>query len=615
MNFKFTVFLIPLLLSSIQAALLSAQSLESQAYEQLYNEASTCLNSSNDACAKLFEASTDYLRKLPNDSLAAERLRELGAMRMRGQRWDAQTKNLFDQSLIRSKLSGMACVQMRSQFALAQHARFLNISDSLLIHAERALQTSLACGDSTLQARAEVYLGSAYLNLSNYPEALTHFQLAESLYETLNDRSGLGGLYLDMAILYSEMHQKSVARNYTLQAAEIFKATGEDMKYGVALVDLSSDLIDVKLVDSALYYLRIAEPIVTETNLRSAGYMEQNYGTAYYLKGDYEKAIEHYHKGLVLCEKIGNQHLIILLHNMISECYLMMSNHSMAFRYASMSDSISASSPRNFLRTKAMYALARAAHKHERYDESYKAFMEYIILTDSLFSAEKQREIAALEQVYEAEKKKKEIEFQKQENVLLIQANKAAQNRNYALFACLLLIIVVAYAFISKQRLNIRGQQATLQVKQLQNENLNQEIAYKARELTTKALHIARKNELIQSLHNQLKSINKENFNKELNGVVNQLKITQNQDGHWDTLMEQFVELNPKFHERFNKTYPDLSKSDLRLAALLRIGFGSKDIASMLNISETGIKKARYRLRKKMNLSADESLEAEVMKY
>jgi DNA-binding CsgD family transcriptional regulator len=40
----------------------------------------------------------------------------------------------------------------------------------------------------------------------------------------------------------------------------------------------------------------------------------------------------------------------------------------------------------------------------------------------------------------------------------------------------------------------------------------------------------------------------------------------------------------------------------MRLIALLKMNLSSKEIADILGISADGIKKARYRLRKKMNL-------------
>jgi tetratricopeptide (TPR) repeat protein len=592
-----------------------AQSSEMKAYESARNEAMDCLELGSQDCTDLFEKCIAELDRLKNDSLKAAECLDLGTQRMRRGRLDELSKHFFDLSLNYSKRADNPCMLMESQFALAKHARFLNLTDSTLIQAERALHATMVCGDSTKQARAEVFVGSAYLNQSNYAEALKHFQIAEVLYEALDDQSGLGGLYLDLSLLYSEMHQKPKSMNYTLKAARIFEETGEEMKYGVALTDLASTYLDVKNPDSALYYLELAEPIVRETNLRAAGYIEQNFGSAYYLKGEYQESIDHYRKGIAIAEKTGNMHLYTLLHVWISESYLAMERFDDSFRYGLIADSLSSSLPKGFLKTKALYALAKAAHKAGYHANSYYAFLDYIALTDSLFGEEKQREIAALEQKYEADKNRRTIAFQKQENELLAAANTASTNRNYALLGCLVLTLVLAYAFFNKQRYKLRGQRAAVKIKELENEKLNQEVEFKSRELTSQALNLARKNELIQSLHDKLKSISENQGGQELDTVLNQLRFTQKQEGNWEAFIEQFTALNPEFYKQFQSAHPDLSKGDLRLAALLRMGLTSKDIASMLNISEPGMKKARYRLRKKMKLGSADSLETEILNY
>ena len=46
----------------------------------------------------------------------------------------------------------------------------------------------------------------------------------------------------------------------------------------------------------------------------------------------------------------------------------------------------------------------------------------------------------------------------------------------------------------------------------------------------------------------------------------------------------------------------------MRLAALMKMSLTTKEMATILNISPDSVNKARYRLRKKLNLSTDDSL-------
>ncbi|NJO89463.1 MAG: hypothetical protein HC831_11285 [Chloroflexia bacterium] len=54
--------------------------------------------------------------------------------------------------------------------------------------------------------------------------------------------------------------------------------------------------------------------------------------------------------------------------------------------------------------------------------------------------------------------------------------------------------------------------------------------------------------------------------------------------------------------------YPDLTPNELKLCALTKLNLNIKETASLLNISPNSVKVARYRLKKRMGLSQDQSL-------
>ncbi len=280
---------------------------------------------------------------------------------MRNGRWDELSLDLFELAHSRNLKSKEPCAIVISQFAITRYARFMGMVDSAEVLANRSLEAALVCGNPSEIARAEVFLGSAFMQRSAYTDALTHFQKAERIYSDVPDSSGLGGLYLDMSILYSEMHQKSESRKLTIAAAEIFKRTGEDRKYAIALIDLSADLLDIKLADSALTFLAMAEPLISGKHQRAEAFMEQNYGSAYYLLERYHDAIDHYQKGLKLIEPIGDLNLTIILHNFIAQCYRELGDGANAYKYVMISDSLSEFAPKNFRRTKTYLEMPESA--------------------------------------------------------------------------------------------------------------------------------------------------------------------------------------------------------------------------------------------------------------
>jgi len=69
-----------------------------------------------------------------------------------------------------------------------------------------------------------------------------------------------------------------------------------------------------------------------------------------------------------------------------------------------------------------------------------------------------------------------------------------------------------------------------------------------------------------------------------------------------------FEQVHQHFFTRLKEACPDLSSAELKLCALIRLNLNMKESATILGISPTSVKTARYRLRKKLNLSQEESI-------
>lgn len=60
------------------------------------------------------------------------------------------------------------------------------------------------------------------------------------------------------------------------------------------------------------------------------------------------------------------------------------------------------------------------------------------------------------------------------------------------------------------------------------------------------------------------------------------------------------------FQEKLKKRFPNLTAYDLRLCTYLKANLSTKEIAILLNITPDSVKKAKHRLRKKINLEPTE---------
>ena len=66
--------------------------------------------------------------------------------------------------------------------------------------------------------------------------------------------------------------------------------------------------------------------------------------------------------------------------------------------------------------------------------------------------------------------------------------------------------------------------------------------------------------------------------------------------------------LHKDFNLRLKEAYPSLTESERKLANLLRQGFSSKYIATLMNITPKSVEINRYRLRSKLGLQRSDNL-------
>lgn len=203
--------------------------------------------------------------------------------------------------------------------------------------------------------------------------------------------------------------------------------------------------------------------------------------------------------------------------------------------------------------------------------------------------------------------------------------NKPWYSTNFALIIYFLLFIVLAY-YINKAYLNYYNKQkeklieennllleiAALeneqQLMKLRNEQLSQDVDAKSRELAVSTMSLIKKNELLSIIKDDLKKSSDENGTKSIKSVISTINKNITEDDSWNVFKEAFDSVDKDFLKRIKTKHPNLSPSDLKLCAYLRLNLTSKEIAPMLNISIRSMEIKRHRLRKKLNLMHNDGL-------
>lgn len=156
--------------------------------------------------------------------------------------------------------------------------------------------------------------------------------------------------------------------------------------------------------------------------------------------------------------------------------------------------------------------------------------------------------------------------------------------------------------------LEIAALESEQQMIKLKNEQLAQDVDAKNKELAVTNMSLIKKDELLSIIKEDLKKSAEENDNKNLKSVISTISKNINKDDSWNTFKESFDNVDKDFLKRIKLLHPNLTPSDLKLCAYLRLNLSSKEIAPMLNISIRSVEIKRYRLRKKLNLVHDNGL-------
>lgn len=83
----------------------------------------------------------------------------------------------------------------------------------------------------------------------------------------------------------------------------------------------------------------------------------------------------------------------------------------------------------------------------------------------------------------------------------------------------------------------------------------------------------------------------------------------------WETFQSAFSEIYPDFLIKLRYIHPEITQAEEKLSCLLRIHYGTKDVARTLAISPQSVSVSRYRLRRRMGLPLQRTLEEYIMSF
>lgn len=454
-----------------------------------------------------------------------------------------------------------------------------------------------------------INIANCYGELGELEKCLaTHL---ESL--SIQERLGIKGYPLatnltNIAVLHGDLKDPTAALHWGRRARKIFQDLDDSLSLAEVDFNIAINLYDVDSIDASQKILnRLEEYHRTANNPYMLTDVLFESGKNQYKKGYLELSEKFLLEGLEIAQLHNDEHVYGIAYNKLFELYMAMKEYGKAEKYALLSYQHTKSQKRNLDLLIDIRNLAELYEEFGNYKKSVAYHKEYRMLNDSIVGIEKLNAISELQTKYETEKKQQEILFLKEKD-------KRTSLEKKMLYVSIfgLLVFFIGLVYLLRQRV-IRAR--------LEKEKTQQELSFNKKELELKkkelvayTLQLAHKNEFLENIKSNVVDLERiKDDGKSRQRIVNAISINQNDNESWEGFRERFLAVHTNFESSIKVKFPNVTPNDLRLMALLKMNLSSKEIANMLNISSDGVKKARYRLRKKLNLSQEDSLETLIM--
>jgi len=455
--------------------------------------------------------------------------------------------------------------------------------------------------DSFLAARYLDLKAGTYRFLTEYDKGFKNAFNALEIAKKLNDKKLLLDCYTTVSNLYHYIIDNKNANLYCEKALKIAREGNFKRAEANLLNNLGNSFYFQKRYKESLTYLKnslkISEQIEANDLISITSF---NIGKLYVKQNELDKGRLFLEQSITHSRTVTKNPVYLVWGlNGLTNAYNKLDKPQKAISLASEAIKI-ADSTGNLDDLSLAYQQRSASYaKSGNYEKALKDFQAYNKIDDSVYNISKSKEIRRLTTEFETKEKEQQIALQEKEITVLEQKAEISTLQKVLLGGLLFLSLIGFYGVRQKLKRN-----------KLEKEKVDTELAFKKKELTTHALHLAKKNEVLESLKQKAQELKANEPSK--NGyqqLIRTINFDLQDDNNWDNFSRYFEEVHKDFNSNVKAKYPQLTSNELRLMALLKMNLSSKEIASILNISPEGIKKARYRLRKKLDITTEDSLQ------
>ncbi|MEW4922889.1 tetratricopeptide repeat protein [Algibacter sp. 2305UL17-15] len=491
--------------------------------------------------------------------------------------------------------------------------------DSALFYLKKGYELRLEEKDTLRAINFLTSLSLFYAHNINYEKSYDGYWEALLLADKTNDSISKADIFLGLGWLYSFYKRNDEALKYFDRSLKIRKqlAAKGSLNEGYLIENyfskasffrVNNDYKTAKTYLDSIYKIK-QDPTIKADNfsLSEAGYLSAK-------EGQVEKGLEQLATATAYF-KANKPSYLVVIYALFGNIYREIGDLSKSETYFKKSLEIS---DRYSSHLDYKLFVFEELHKIYKQKKEYKKAITFIekakALNDKIYSVQNNQHLFEIKDKYRIEQERLE-DLAKQHRIQQLEhEDKEWMLKSIILGVTILFLILFGYLLIRNIRNKHKNEKLILQERQKQNLKRHREVLeLKNKELTESALRLIEKDEFISSIKTRL--ANQKN-NIDVNVIKRILKSIQgNPNSNWSEFEARFTAINQSFYHQLKEKFPHLKQTDLKICALVKLNFASKDMAKLLGISVESVHTSRHRLRKKLGLERNDNLEEFINRF
>jgi len=216
-------------------------------------------------------------------------------------------------------------------------------------------------------------MGSLSKSMAEYRKAIHYFNLSQKIYLAEGDKNSVGQSYINLAMSYESINRYDSVRLCYYKALDYYREIDAADGLGIVYTGLAAHYLLKEKLDSAQNFIGKAfKAMLLSESTKDLFNLYNTAGNIFFQQGDYKKAMEYFHKALLLAIQNGNKALESIAKIGISRTHGAMQRYDSAYHYLSLSYAIEDSLRRYDEIKKRAYAFAEHNVK-EQLEKEMKA--------------------------------------------------------------------------------------------------------------------------------------------------------------------------------------------------------------------------------------------------